>query len=488
MWPWWNETTTEFWRACGFKRKPQWQTVYSNFVRLEQHEDAFAECVARMVQHAVKKSDGLVGFDMHFDSTEAETNARLIHDCRPGDGCKQAFGWNKNRYTGKSARAVSAEETTGRVQAERHRLTADEVSEDEAELMLGDPENKLEWNEETRTLRIKVGKLGCWFRVLDTEAGVRAYSKNGKATRFWLGYYNMKAIDHYTGAPVAVHVTSASIQEYHAYPELFAKATSATGKMPRAVVADRGFSVESIFRHNTEHGVASVIPYRKVPHEEGRPSTLAFDEDGIPRCKGCRGETKLVRFNESNPEPRIWFRCLAPEQGNAACAKEQSIYCKEGWRQLLPLWRNTEAYWALRDSHDEYERVHIHWRQRYTVAGDNFSNRPKRRGRACQQLRANAALIIEWLRILWREGWLGSARRTSGAEVVRTAVTQLGKRLQRRMDRGLHMPYGAAMIAALNGKPPPGAEPEPPPGASGSPAADGASPKQAPIDPDDLPF
>lgn len=36
---------------------------------------------------------------------------------------------------------------------------------------------------------------------------------------------------------------------------------------------------------------------------------------------------------------------------------------------------------------------------------------PKRRGCGCHQLRANAALLIEWLIICWREGWLPNMQR-----------------------------------------------------------------------------
>ena len=66
---------------------------------------------------------------------------------------------------------------------------------------------------------------------------------------------------------------------------------------------------------------------------------------------------------------------------------------------LLPLWRTDPDYLALRNSHDRYERVHHHWRVRWRSGADDHSLRPKRRGRDCQQLRASAALLIEWLMI-----------------------------------------------------------------------------------------
>lgn len=79
--------------------------------------------------------------------------------------------------------------------------------------------------------------------------------------------------------------------------------------------------------------------------------------------------------------------------------KRQTVRCANSWRMLLPLWRTDPDYLALRNSHDRYERVHHHWRVRWRSGADDHSLRPKRRGRDCQQLRASAALLIEWLMI-----------------------------------------------------------------------------------------
>ena len=64
----------------------------------------------------------------------------------------------------------------------------------------------------------------------------------------------------------------------------------------------------------------------------------------------------------------------------------------------------------LRATHGEYEAVHDYWRDRYKVGPASLGQRPKRRGRDWQQLRASAALFVEWLRICSREGWLGEER------------------------------------------------------------------------------
>lgn len=67
-----------------------------------------------------------------------------------------------------------------------------------------------------RVVHFKIN--GHSFRSLDTTAGIRAYTGPRGATRFWHGFYNQKAVDHYTGAALAVVVDSASRQEYASTP------------------------------------------------------------------------------------------------------------------------------------------------------------------------------------------------------------------------------------------------------------------------------
>jgi hypothetical protein len=142
--------------------------------------------------------------------------------------------------------------------------------------------------------------------------------------------------------------------------------------------------------------------------------------------------------------------------------------CSKDWRLLLPLWRTDPIYHELEASHSIYERVHRHWRERYQVAGDGLSNRPKRRGLAWQDLRAQAALVAEWLRISWREGWLGSARRNNASP------TRFGEGKRRaeslglyRAKAGLTLPYGVAAAAlGLGLEEPPSRRGKAPPGES----------------------
>ena len=59
--------------------------------------------------------------------------------------------------------------------------------------------------------RMKIGE--CWFRTLDIDAGIRAYMGPRGAKRFWHGYYNQKAVCHFTGGVLFPGIYSACGQE-----------------------------------------------------------------------------------------------------------------------------------------------------------------------------------------------------------------------------------------------------------------------------------
>ncbi|MGO9908722.1 MAG: hypothetical protein ACLP4R_08065 [Solirubrobacteraceae bacterium] len=89
----------------------------------------------------------------------------------------------------------------------------------------------------------------------------------------------------------------------------------------------------------------------------------------------------------------------------------ERVACSADHRLLVPLWRTDPLYHELRESHSSYEAQHDWWRDRYKVAADDLGVRPKIRDIGWHRLRANVAALVDWLRICYREGWLGKARR-----------------------------------------------------------------------------
>lgn len=149
-------------------------------------------------------------------------------------------------------------------------------------------------------------------------------------------------------------------------------------------------------------------------------------------CKKCFGPTTLLRF-QAGDQPRIWFRY------NRKCGNG-SVVCSKGWRYLVPLWRTEEAYIALRHNHSNYEKSHWRWRDQWLVGPDNASNRPRRRGIGCKELRAQAALLLEWLLVCWRQGWLNGQPINEERPYVNHAERQLNRLKRSRSRKGLHLP------------------------------------------------
>lgn len=450
--PWWSHAGHSIWKAAGFRERPSYSSCRRRFAELEHPAFAAAveEVASTLIQLAVKGSEGRVGRYLHFDATEAETHARLEHVCPPESRCR--------RIRGGEARHITASATTPVVREHRHEEAVEPEPKNVADFgdEIGDAETI---SIRPDRLRITVG--GCDYDALDPTAGVRAYTgKNGRTKRFWVGFYNTKAIDHFTGAPVAVRITSASVQEHRSYPDLYAAAVANTGGVhPAAVVADRGYSISSVFEHNTRLGVGSVMPWRAHASYPDRSSEDrdTHDRHGVVRCKHCGGPTDFVSFartagakrGKDKRGPRLYVLCRAPI--TPACEKRQSIGCQVSWRMLLPLWRDTPTYLALRHSHDRYERVHHHWRVRWRSGIDEHGLRPKRRGRPNQQLRANAALLVEWLMICWRERWLPDSRPLGHPDpdriIEEDGYSHTDSLDRARADLGLEAPYGPRAVA-----------------------------------------
>lgn len=389
-----------------------------------------------------------------MDSTEAETHAALVHDCQPWESCSFRVWSYDSRKTTRRVAQRPKRTSTETVRSLRQRA-ADKPPTDSG-VDIGEAEEVRET--EDGRLRVRVGKH--WYRTLDATAGVRAYTGSRGARRFWHGFYCLKAIDHFTGAPVALGFYSASRQECRLYPEFFPRIQAALDGNPQTVIADKGFSVESVFKLNTSEGVASVIPWRRSNHVDRRRDKMTHDRHGIPRCKHCGGEGRFVRFRANDPTPRLWFRCLRGT--TKACQRDQSIACAKDWRLLIPLWRLDPVYHELEQSHALYERNHRHWRDRYRVAGDSLACRPKRRGQPCHELRGQAALLVEWLRISYREGWLepGSKRRNGNhvKPMNGIGVKCVKKLSEYRAREGLTLPYGPQAEALGVGLPQPPSE------------------------------
>jgi hypothetical protein len=455
--PWWLNTTDELWRECGFNRRPSSATVHRRLRELESAADEFLNAAARIIQRC-RMHDPRVMAHVHFDWTEDETHAALVHDCQPGDPCKRLSWRSSKRRWGRNSSLRAPRAATSVAREKREQWNEEEPTDAEQHAKAAGPDRVERRNGGKRVL---VG--GCWYRTRDEEAGVRAYTSNGRLRRFWHGYYSGKAVCHFTGGAIP-SVDSASTVECHLFPGLYDRVTAMAGRRPDTAIGDKGLSVSSCFEHATTNDTAAVFPWRGGP----RYDNARFDRHGVKRCEHCGGVMYQTRFSPNNGKPRLWFRCVF--QLTDECKKsEQTIYCSEEWRTLLPLPRTNAMYHELKESHQAYEGVHDYWRDRYRVAADTLANRPKAVGLGWHRLRANVACLVDWLRIGARNGWLGSTRSTQRFKGTRTkqkaghdASMSIAKT---RARQGLYKPYGPGAKQSGRGEEtPPRPRPGAPPG------------------------
>jgi hypothetical protein len=436
--PWWLNTTDELWSECGFNARPSYPTVHRRMRELESVGDEFLNAAALIIQRC-RMHDSRVMAHVHFDWTEDETHAALVHDCRPNDPCKRR-SWRKSsrRRWGRNFGPRAPRAATSVARENREAWNEQDPTEAEQHARDAGPETT---QRIAKGKRVKVG--GCWYRTRDEEAGVRAYTSNGTVKRFWHGYYSGKVIDHYTSG-VIPSVDSASTMECHLFPILYDRAKAMAGRRPETAIGDKGLSVSSCFEHATTNDTAPVFPWRAFGAQQ-RHDHARFDRHGVKRCEHCGGMMYQTRFSANNGKPRLWFRCvfqLTPE----CAASEQTIYCSEDWRTLIPLSRTNALYHELKESHQAYEGVHDYWRDRYRVAADTLANRPKVVSIGWHRLRANVACLVDWLRIAAKNDWLGSTRnalRRKGTRTKKDAGRKASASVAKtRARQGLYTPYG----------------------------------------------
>jgi hypothetical protein len=448
FWQRWRDSA--LWAEAGFETVPDYDTLRLRFVEMEKLElqrtergekTAFRLLADTLISQA-HKHEPRIGQVIHVDGTGWQTHARLIHDCPDPVACRE-LQKKGSKYL---VRANDEE-----VQEHRHaEAEGPEPQEGEA------PPDALEEAGEDERFKYIWDKNGHRYRTRDKTVGTRSYGPTAKNPRkkrkFWLGGVMVAAVDHFLGAPLAVTNISASAHEHHAYPGLIEEIIEATGERPIAMTGDKAQSTKAVYEFNTTRAIATVIPWRQPQEKIERIDMRrdAYDEYGIPRCRYCGGPSQLESaglgvYMDGKGKPRLRFKCLLRHM--AECERGQSIACSEEWRLLIPISRFTPYYHALRKSHQMFERTFRHWRDRYGVAGKSADTRLKRPGVPFQQLRASAALAIEWFRICLRYGWLGSARRRDYGE-LRTTTSPRGVRaiLNLRKKLGLGLPYGPAAV------------------------------------------
>lgn len=106
--PWHDNSTDELWQACGFDAKPHYRTTWRRLRELADVADEFLTADGKLIRRARAK-DPRVMAHVHFDNTEDETHASLVHDCEPGTCPRRARGHAAGRGRSGAGAAHTAE-------------------------------------------------------------------------------------------------------------------------------------------------------------------------------------------------------------------------------------------------------------------------------------------------------------------------------------------------------------------------------------------
>lgn len=435
----------QMWAACGFREIPSYPTVHARLVELEQFAPVLEEAAAGLIQMA-RKRNPLIGAWIVVDGTECETHAQPQHDCQPGEACP-----SQGKKRGPRLKCTSAEEAA-RLRQEGKAIDPASEAAPDADATTDDADTGKRKRRRKRqptgdpippngTVEITEDGVrfvsgGHWWLSRDKDAGTRSYG--GK--KAWHGYMNNKATDLVTRAPLAVWVTPATANEFHLLPALYDRATANSGVEAVAVIADAGLTTNANYDFLTERGVTLVGPTRegsKGKVADGMTVSLdnRCDMHGVPTCRGCGMPCDYVGFSKKSGKARVWFRCPLPS--TKKCEKTQSMVCSKAVQRLIPLWRTSSVYSVLRSQVGNLEHVHEDWRSRYRSGGKSLRERPRRVGLAWQQLRANAALLIEWMWVLLRQGWIGPKKAPRAKTVPLSDNGRWASLMERRKRLGL---------------------------------------------------
>ncbi len=427
--PWYQRVCEDaaFWKLCGFVERPgppprgarrrlrhgasvvlvpTYPLVLLRLKELQWLEEEwqpFRRAAARLMQEAHGR-DPRVGAHWHVDGTEAETHAAPHHDCRPEDPCPTRDSTEQPHLTRLDTGAAG--------DLRRAMAKLPEESLDEPFIVDG---LTIELIESVQLTVNTDGMRGCrfesgghfWFSR-DPDAGTRAYhSSSGTLKKAWHGYSVITVVDHLTHGPLAIFIIPANKSEVTVFPVVVEQASANLGGvMPVAIGADRGNSSDENYDLCSSLGITLVIPYRKRNRTspDVPVATDRLDEHGVPLCRACGREAEIIRSYVDRGRGRVDFTCQAPVRPR--CSTTQHMYCDQDSRRLIMQPRNGDLYAAMTQSGLSFEHKHRDLRIQYKVAPKCLADRPKIVGMVWQQLRANVAMLIDWLRIYVNLGWV----------------------------------------------------------------------------------
>ena len=433
-------------------REPEQSEIEARFAELEEAWEQIRRIKNTLVSLAAAKEPRLLSAGW-VDAASILSGARLRHAC-PGV-CRR------------SAKAVSSSDAEV-IATARQREVSDVAWGTEAfERRVG--RTRLPYVEVVtdaagrgRQMRsVYRGQGGCRLLSRDIWAGFRVFDNGAR----WHGYSEVALGLHFVeGEQIEVEHIPADVMEYDALPDLYRATIRGAGGFPLYCSVDRLYFTRPVGEFFARRRVGLVIREKKTvgkaDHVDWRSPW--FDEDGVPRCRGCGGPgnqsvagggLQVVRGR-----PILRFRCFLPL--SSACSGWQEIACEEEYLKLTALSQLRVEYHTMLARHPIPEATHHRDRQRSRSAANATVDRLPRVGLPAQRLRKQTTLLLNWSRLCLRNGWLPvsvsditvnerspvliSGRQKRSGEVTEIGVGTAGLEKLRaaRRDSGANLPYG----------------------------------------------
>lgn len=459
---WHRWRSSLLWDECGFVERPSYETMRNYFIAFEELKQRGFRDGAHILIRKAKKQDPLIGTAVIIDETRFDSIAVLEHCCSDKAKCRAL--WEKQK------KALGAEAKGRKGPPERLLRASDETYNDWKAQELADPE--LAEGEipesvvpasaaDERYLYRKINEHD--YRARDHSAGLRKYAKIKARPEVWHGGLLQAQVCARYRTALDYQAFAADQMAYDHLPELYENAAEAIGERPLVASLDALYATKPVGEFFIRRGTQPIRPHSKsesATREEMRCD--AFDEHQVIRCPTCGSETdQEPYFVFHNGQPVVRVRCRTPRAER--CYKLQSVRCDVRWGWVGILDYEDKLVNQLREKHGQMEGYWDSQRRRYGLAGKDFTGKLKRFNVIpAQQLRAEAALLIEWLRLCLRHGFIGSwANRNQNTPVEVNDHGRRAKIARARAKRALQLPYGAMAVRLGLCKPPP--EPEPPP-------------------------
>lgn len=445
--PFYTATDDETWRRWGYVGRPSYHTVYRQFVAMEKYWEQVCEIAGLVIAHACGHSDR-IGQLVHFDGTPQMKSAPLYHMCKEGECPTGSAGHGMRdwaRGSQRRERRGNREETLTPNEASAAKHASQEPDEWLEEV--DDPnlvedlralmERKLDHEElDDGWVRFR-SSTGHVYETRDPFASIRHYV-GGQDGKTWHGKLQVKLVDHFTGAVLGVADVPAHINESRLLKPMLRQVMQVIGRAPLMVTTDSAHWFAESSEWLAKFGSQHVGGYR-----DGHTWPEHFDDTGHGRCEHCGGPA-THQWYEDDEYPVNVLGCTT--MATPRCRKTFRRAVSAAPRLLGPIPATKTAWQYAARVHSISEQVNKSWRSRYRSACKHYENIPKRVSQHVATLRAQFALLVEWLSVCLRMGWIcidGFSAHYEGEPVVHVGRLEAAKaKLAEWRLRGLDKPIG----------------------------------------------